>query len=173
MNYPLAALLGAYALLVLLLFKVIVLTPWPWWVKLGGTALVAATFWLSWSTLPDLAGWPTIPNVLPARFNVVGLHIEEPDKSGATKGNIYLWVTDMKLGGTARPVPRAFVFPFSPALQLKAVDVGNKLHKNLPQIGERSESPERAAHPNDLSHAGSRGVTVEFFDLPDPLFPEK
>jgi hypothetical protein len=173
MNTALWMLVGAYALLVLLLVKVLVLTPWQWWVKLAATALVGVTLWLSWTSLPQLAGWPTVPAVLPARFNVVGLHVQEPDKSGASKGAIYFWVTDMNLGGTARPVPRAFVLPFSAELQLKTVDVGNKLHKNLPQIGERIEGPGHAAHPNDLSHAGSRGVSIEFFDLPDPLFPEK
>ena len=166
-----AALLAAYALLVLLLFKVYVCTPWAWWVKLGASALVAATCGLSWSSLPALGGWPTNPKALPARFNVIGLHVEEPDKRDATPGNIYFLVTDMIRDGTAPPVPRAFAFPFSPELQAKTVDVDNKLHKNLPQIGERIDVPASVRRPHDPSHASRPGVSLEFFDLSAPLFP--
>ncbi len=114
--------------------------------------------------MPDLLGWPTHAG-MPPRFNLNALHVVEPDKSGVEKGAIYLWVTRFATD-TSGVVPRAFVLPFTPELQLKVTAAGTRLRKNLPQLGEVIAARSGDAH-------GRRARDFEFFDLPDPLFPER
>ena len=48
------------------------------------------------------------------------------------------------------------------------------MRKGLPQLGEvREEQIGGNARPTDESQGGQKSVAIEFFDLPDPLFPEK
>lgn len=160
---------SAYAVVGLLTVNVLFCTRWMWWVKLGALAMSTALCVLTWQSLPPLYGWPATSG-LPERFNLVGIQVIEPDKSGTHQGDIFLWATAMNLGAAPR-IPRAFVLPFDPELQLKVVTAGTKLRKSLPQLGEIV-----ATKPGAAGHAppGARkAVNLEFFDLPDPLFPEK
>ncbi|MBI2801984.1 MAG: hypothetical protein HYX63_17180 [Gammaproteobacteria bacterium] len=168
-NANLAAFAAAYVVIALLLLNVLIFTRWMWWVKLAAVILVAGLCTITYRSIPDLLGWPTARG-LPARFNLMGLQIVEPDKGGTTKGNIFLWVTEMNLDGSPR-VPRAFVLPFHPELQVKVAAAGTKLRKNLPQLGEISTKPFESA-ATDTGH-NSKMINLDFFDLPDPLFPER
>lgn len=156
---------ASYALLGGLLVLVLFATRWQRWVKAAALALVAVVGLATWQTLPTLLGWPTTHG-LPARFNLVGLHIVEPDKSGTVKGRIFLWVTDIAAGPGGR-TPRAVELPFDPRLQLKLGAAGTKLRRNLPQLGEIVRPAERDAH------GGHAPIDIEFYDMPDPLFPER
>jgi hypothetical protein len=54
------------------------------------------------------------------------------------------------------------------------VEAGVKLRKGLPQLGEvRDEDLGPHAAPTDESRGGQMSVHIDFYDLPDPLFPEK
>lgn len=165
MSSPALSLVAAAVLLGLLLLNVLFFTRFAWWIRLACIAMVAAFGLATWRAMPDLLGWPTHTGI-PPRFNLNALHIEEPDKSGVNKGAIYLWVTRFATD-TSGVVPRAFVLPFSPELQLKVAAAGTKLRKNLPQLGEVSE----ITRPGDAH--GRRMLDLDFFDLPDPLFPER
>lgn len=163
-----AAFLTGYGIVVLLLANVLFCTRWMWWVKLGALLAVLGLFHQTHQAMPDLLGWPTA-NGLPERFNLTALEVVEPDKGGATKGEIYLWVTELNLDHSPR-VPRAFAVPFHPELQAKLATAGTKLRKNMPQLGERTNDPFESG-PATLGHRDA-SVNLNFFDMPDPLFPE-
>lgn len=164
----LAFFLSGYAIVALLLVNVLFFTRWIWWVKVAAMCAVFALFHTTYRALPDLLGWPA-QRGMPERFNLVGLEIVEPEKGGASKGEIYLWVTELDLGSTPR-VPRAFAVPFHPELQQKLAIAGTKLRKQMPQLGERVDRPFESG-PVSLGHA-DRTVNLDFYDMPDPLFPE-
>jgi len=159
------AFVAAFAMLFVLLANVVFFTRFAWWIKFAAVAMVAVLGVCTWRAIPDLLGWPTHAGI-PPRFNLNAIHVVEPDKSGVEKGAIYLWVT--RLAADTRAIePRAFVLPFSPELQIKVVAAGTRLRKNLPQMGEV------VAHARGSDAHGRRSVDLEFFDLPDPLFPER
>ena len=119
-----------------------------------------------------MLGWPT-DDTLPQRFNLVAIYVQEPDKSSGAEGEIFLWATDMAKGPRGAE-PRAYRVPFTGALHAKVVAAGNKIRKGLPQLGEISEEQVGPhARPTDATQGGQKSVAIEFFDLPDPLFPEK
>ena len=163
-----AGFIAGYGVVGLLLLNVLFCTRWMWWLKLGALLAVTALFYTTYHSIPDLLGWPT-RNGLPERFNLMGLEIVEPDKSGANKGQIYLWVTELNLH-QAPKVPRAFALPFHPELQVKLATAGTKLRKRMPQLGERTATPFESG-PATLGHA-DKSINLDFFDMPDPLFPE-
>ncbi|HMM78100.1 MAG TPA: hypothetical protein PJ986_20550 [Gammaproteobacteria bacterium] len=164
MTAALATFIAAFAVLAVLLANVLLFTRFAWWIKLASVAMVACLVLATWRAMPDLLGWPTHTG-MPPRFNLNAIHIVEPDKSGVDKGAIYLWITRFATD-TRGVVPRAFVLPFSPELQLKVAAAGTRLRKNLPQLGEVVTAHAADAH-------GRHALDLEFFDLPDPLFPER
>jgi len=163
-----AVFLAGYGIVLVLLANVLFFTRWMWWVKLGALLSVLALFYQTHHALPGLMGWPT-ESGLPERFNLMALEIVEPDKGGASKGEIYLWATALNLDHSPR-VPRAFAIPFHPELQAKLATAGTKLRKNMPQLGELTTDPFESG-PATLGHR-DRSVNLDFFDMPDPLFPE-
>lgn len=167
-----SGLVAAYVLVALLLLILNLYTRWAWQVKAALIAVVSAFFFVTYVSLPPLLGWPTAAT-LPARFNLVAIYVQEPDKTGGHPGEIFLWATDLA-GGSTRVEPRAYRVPFSDELHARIVEAGNKMRKGMPQIGElREEPPVPGARPTDQSQGGQKSIAIEFFDLPDPLFPEK
>ena len=48
------------------------------------------------------------------------------------------------------------------------------MRKGLPQLGEISEEQVGPhARPADQSEGSQKSISIDFFDLSDPLFPEK
>jgi len=163
MNWGIDGIVFAYLVLALLLASLLFKTRWGWYIKSTAVVLVGILYYLTWQSYSPLIGWPTSVD-LPKRFNLVGISVEEPDKTTQAKGKIYLWVTDMEqqLG---RHVPRAYILPYSSALHAKVTEAGKKMRKNLPQLGEVEIIKDSAS--------GKRDASIQFFDMPDPLFPEK
>lgn len=163
MNWGIVGIAFAYAVLLLLLAGLIFRTRWGWYVKGICAVLVAALFLATFRSYAPLIGWPSSV-ALPQRFNLVGVAVEEPNKTTQARGRIYLWVTDMEqqLG---KHIPRAHVLPYTPQLHAKVTDAARKLRKSLPQLGEVAIGTNRTT--------GAREVDIQFFDMPDPLFPEK
>jgi len=147
-------------------------TPWSWRIKALLITLVSAFYVVTYFSLPPLLGWPTAAE-MPKRFNLVAIFVQEPDKSNDDDGQIFLWATDMAQGSRGVE-PRAYRVPFSSDLHARVVEAGNKMKKGLPQLGEiREEKLGPHAQPKDETEGGQKSVAIEFFDLPDPLFPEK
>lgn len=158
----------AFAVLVLLAAILVLRTGWGWWVKLGGVLAVALLAAITWRSYPGMQGWATAFS-LPTRFRLDGVFVEEPNKSTNAPGAIYLWVTTF--GETAGlPKPRAFVLPYNADLQVRVMEAAGKLRKNLPQLGEVLPTDPDA--PGADGH-GPKIPNLRFYDLPDPLFPER
>lgn len=166
------ALVAAYVLIALLLLSINLYSKWSWRVKTLTVIAVSAFYLITYFSIPPLLGWPT-DQALPERFNLVAIYVDEPNKITGEPGEIYLWVADMK-HGPGHDKPRAYRVPFSVALHTKVVEAGVKLRKGLPQLGEVKEE-EVGPHttPTDEKRGGQTSAHIEFYDLPDPLFPEK
>ncbi len=167
-----AGLLIAFLLLALLLLSLNLYSIWSWPVKASAIVLVSLFYLVCYFSFPPLLGWPTSDKNIPERFHLLAAHVEEPDKIAGTNGAIYLWLSDMTSGKKSK-TPRAYQLPFSNNLHKKVVEAKAKLNKKLPQLGEISESDNPVAEVKDSTQGGQISVNVEFFDMPDPLFPEK
>ena len=167
-----SGLVAAYVVIALLLAALLLYTPWSWKTKALMVVVVSAFYLVSYFSLPPLLGWPTSAE-LTKRFNLVAIYVVEPDKTTGAEGEIFLWATDMASGPRGAE-PRAYRVPFSGDLHAKVVEAGNKMRKGLPQLGEISEEQVGPhARSTDQSEGGQKSVSIDFFDLPDPLFPEK
>lgn len=167
-----AGLVAAFVLVALLLLVICLTTRFSWHIKGGLIGVVSLFYLVTYYSFPPLLGWPTDSD-LPQRFNLVALFVQEPDKATGDSGEIFLWLTDLERG-PARDEPRAYRVPFSADLHAKVVEAGTKMRKGLPQLGELvDENLGPNGRPTDESRGGQQSVAIEFFDLPDPLFPEK
>ena len=167
-----AGLLTAFVLLAMLLLSLNLYSSWSWPVKVSAIVLVSLFYIISYFSFPPLLGWPTDDDDIPERFRLLAAHVQEPDKISGTEGAIYLWLSDMTSGKNSK-VPRAYQLPFNNDLHKKVVDAKAKLHKKLPQLGEISEDDVKISEVKDNTQGGQVSVNLEFFDMPDPLFPEK
>lgn len=167
-----AGLVSAYVLIAILLLSAIIYTKWPWRLKALTIVLVSAFYVITYFSFPPLFGWPTDAE-MPKRFNLVAIYVQEPNKSTGEEGEIFLWATNLENGPT-RQEPRAYRLPFTGELHAKVVEAGNKMRKGLPQLGEIvEENLGPHGKPTDEDRGGQKSVDIDFFDLPDPLFPEK
>lgn len=163
---------AAFVVVAALLVSLNIHSRWPWWVK-GAAILVTSWLYivtyLSW---PALIGWPT-RDPLPDRFRLLAVHIQEPSKLTGAEGRIFMWATDMD-APTDSP-PRSHDVPYSAELHQRVAEAGAKLRKNIPQLGETEtlDSGRPDQEVKDAAHYGQKSVKIEFFDMPDPLFPEK
>lgn len=167
-----AGLIIAYILLAILLLSLNLYSSWSWPVKAGAIVVVSMFYLISYFSFPPLMGWPTKSQDIPERFRLLAAHVAEPDKIAGTDGAIYLWLTDMTAGRSVKK-PRAYSLPFNSDLHKKVVEAQAKLNKKLPQLGEVLEDDSPAQQVKDNTQGGQVSVNLEFFDLPDPLFPEK
>ncbi len=163
MNWGLTGMTFAYLVLALLLLVLLTRTRWNWTIKGLAIVGVAALTYSTAISYSPLIGWPTGIR-LPKRFNLIGIHVDEPNKNTQAKGTIYLWLTDMEQQ-IGKNIPRAYKIPYTPALHNKLNEASKKLRKNLPQLGE-TDFVRNAV-------TGRLEVDLQFFDMPDPLFPEK
>tara|TARA_B100001250_G_C19782990_1_gene782766 strand:- start:1616 stop:1978 length:363 start_codon:yes stop_codon:yes gene_type:complete len=120
--------------------------------------------------MPTLLGWPTSQNP-PQQFRLLGAYVEQPDKEKNTKGAVYLWLSKI-INMTELGKPRAYEFDYSAELHEKIINVNAKLNKNIDQIGEFKE-PDEAFNQVNEQKRGVKSIKIEFYDLPDPLFPDK
>ena len=120
----------------------------------------------------------------------IAVYVQEPDKASGRAGEILLWASDMAEGPRSAE-PRSYRVPFSQSLHEKVQEAGNKIRKGLPQLGEVKEEKiagnakaassaegeqKKVDTPGKSAEAvagGQSSANIEFYDLPDPLFPEK
>ncbi|HTT07765.1 MAG TPA: hypothetical protein VMH34_03125 [Gammaproteobacteria bacterium] len=165
MYWGLAGIILSSVVLAVLALNLVLNSNWPWLVKLPGVALVGVFYWITAHSIGPLMGWATT-YALPERFNLLAVQVHEPDKATSSKGSIYLWVTDLQ-HGRGQYLPRAYVLPFTPELHVKVTDAATKLRKNLPQLGEVEPTPAGE------TEYGIKAPNISFYDMPDPLFPER
>lgn len=167
-----SGLVAAFILVALLLLSLNLYSNWSWPVKAGAIVITTAFYIITYVSFPPLLGWPT-DEAPPANFRLLAAHVEQPDKVTGEDGMIYLWLAYIDDLSTNSP-PRAYKFPYSNELYEKVVEANAKLHKNVPLLGEYEEPDERGKlQVDDDSRRGLKSVNVQFYDLPDPLIPDK
>lgn len=161
MNAGMAGIILANLILGLLLLTLVVRTRWNFAVKGGAVICIIIFYHATFTSYPTLTGWPTTIR-LPQRFSLEGVLFDEPNKATQSRGRIFIWITDLK--DMKKPVPRAYVLPYTPALHTSLYDASQKLRKQLPQLGEvvMVRNPITAKEEIELN----------FFDMPDVLLPK-
>ncbi|MGI9229305.1 MAG: hypothetical protein ACR2P9_05545 [Gammaproteobacteria bacterium] len=164
-------LVSAYILTVLLLLSINLYGGISW--KLKAVSIVAATcfYVVTYLSIPPLLGWPSGGD-LPARFRLVAAEVQQPDKQSGQKGAVFLWLKDLRdLSLTAKP--RAYELPYSDHLHEQVIRAKSKMEKGLPQLGEFREPDGNAIEVENLNRFAQDSHNIDFYDLPDPLIPEK
>lgn len=171
MTLGIAGLITAYVLIALLLLSINLYSNWSWKVKAGAIIITTAFYIISYLSFPPLLGWPTT-QAPPERFKLIAAHVDQPDKASGDEGGIYLWVTQIE-DLTSYGPPRAYKLPYTNLMHEVVIKANAKLKKDIPQLGEMLEEGSMKVDVEDTSRAGVDSVPIEFYDLPDPLFPDK
>jgi len=135
------------------------------------TIIITSVFYIiSYISFPPLLGWPTNQK-LPAHFRLLATEVHQPDKLTGEEGSVFLWLKEVE-DITTLVLPRAYVLPYSSLLHEKIINVQSKIDRGIPQLGEYEEDSMRQEVINS-SETGQKSLDIQFYDLPDPLFPEK
>lgn len=165
-------LIAAYVLVALLLLSINLYSNWSWKVKAASIVVTTFFYVVTYLSFPPLLGWPT-RELPPERFRLVGADIVQPDKLTGAEGMVYLWLKDLDdLSG--RTQPRAYKLAYSADLHEMVLKATSKLKKGMPQLGEFKEPLDPNAREIELpGRLGQKSVEIDFYDLPDPLIPDK
>jgi len=166
-----SGLVAAYVLVAALLLSISLYSYWSWKVKAATIILTSFFYVITYVSYPKLLGWPT-SDPLPQRFRLVSAHVEQPNKITGDEGSIYLWITRIDDLASSNP-PRAYQLDYSNALHEKIINVNAKLKKDIPQLGEFNEHGALVDEIREAPRSGQKTVKIEFYDLPDPMFPDK
>jgi hypothetical protein len=165
------ALACAFLYLAALLAGVMPGPAWSWRAKLAGVAATALLVLATLASIPGLLGWPSAA-ALPPRFRLLAVQVLQPDKQTRHEGAVFLWAVDAK-DLTRAAEPRAYRLPYSEALHESAATAAAKLGKGVAQLGEFDA---RGAHRWSWLEApgaeAAAAILPNFYDVPDPLFPE-
>lgn len=171
MTLGIVGITSAYILIALLLLSINLYSNWSWQVKAGTIIITTAFYVVTFMSFSPLLGWPT-NSTPPGQFRLIAAHVQQPDKQTGDKGAVYLWLTEIEDMTTASQ-PRAYKLPYSDGLHELIIHAKAKLDKGMAQLGEFEETN---GMPVEIEY-GSRTVQVplniQFYDLPDPLFPDK
>ena len=170
MTLGITGIIAAYILVGLLLLSINLYSKWSWQVKATTIIITSAFYLITYYSFPPLLGWPT-SQFPPSQFRLISAHVVQPNKETGKEGSIYLWLTEI-VNMTDSPEPRAYELEYSSELHEKIINVNAKLDKNIAQLGEFKE-PDDAFNQIVEQKRGVKSVKIEFYDLPDPLFPDK
>ena len=171
MTLGISGLIAAYILLAVLLLSINLYSKWSWQLK-AITIIITSVFYIvSYFSFPPLLGWPTSQK-LPGHFRLLATAVHQPDKLTGEEGSIFLWLKEIE-DITTRVLPRAYVLPYSSLLHEKIINVQSKIDRGIPQLGDYEEDSMMQQQVVDSSEIGQKSLDIQFYDLPDPLFPEK
>ncbi len=162
--------ISAYILIGLLLLSINLYSKWSWKVKAASIVITSAFYVITYYSFPPLLGWATTEN-LPPQFRLISTHVEQPNKETGKEGSVYLWLAEIE-NMSSTLAPRAYELQYSNELHEKIINVKAKLDKDIAQLGEFKE-PDDTMNQVDEQRRGVKSVHIEFYDLPDPLFPDK
>ena len=172
MNEGIFLLVLAYVALTAFLATALISTRLPLLIK---TVLIFATLGLylaSYIGWRAIQGWPVASYPLPERFLLHASVIEEPDKATGSKGEIYIWLSDL-IEGTPADLPRAYRVAYDKALHADLEEALRNMRNGNIQLGRVTQVTDRPDRPTDLQRLGERRDRIRFYDLPDPALPEK
>lgn len=167
-----SGLIAAYILIAVLLLSLNLYSRWSWQVKAG--AIIVTTFFyiVTYISFSPLLGWPTQESP-PGNFRLIAAHVQQPNKVTGDEGAIYLWLAHIENLATGS-APRAYEFPYSNGLYEKIVAANAKLNKGVALLGEFEEFDEmNMVQVEDSARMGKESINIQFYDLPDPLIPDK
>lgn len=170
MTLGITGIVASFVLLALLLLSINLYSKWSWPIKALTIILTSAFYILTYFSFPPLLGWPTT-QLPPQQFRLIAAHVNQPNKETGEDGEVYLWLTEIK-DMTSTGKPRSYKLEYSNELHEKIINVNAKLDKDIQQLGEFKE-PDDAFNDVSEQKRGLRSVHIEFYDLPDPLFPDK
>lgn len=171
MTLGISGLIAAYILIAVLLLSVNLYSKWSWQVK-GLMIIITSAFYIvSYFSFPPLLGWPT-EQKLPSHFRLLASEVHQPDKLTGEEGYVYLWLIKIE-DITASMMPRVYVLPYSNLLHEHIITAQSKIDHGIPQLGEYEEDDSMRQEVLDSSETGQESPDIQFYDLPDPLFPEK
>lgn len=165
-------LIAAYVLIAILLLSINLYSNWSWRVKAGSIVITTTFYIITYLSFPPLLGWPTDANP-PSNFYLIAAHVQQPSKITGDNGSVFLWLTQID-DLTSAATPRAYELPYSDALYEVIINANSKIKKGIPQLGEFKDPDQSlAGQIKDASRFGKDSLNIQFYDLPDPLFPEK
>ncbi len=170
MTIGITGIISAFILLGLLLLSINLYSKWSWYVKAFTIILTSAFYLIVYFSFPPLLGWPTT-QLPPQQFRLIAAHVSQPNKETGDEGYVYLWLTEIK-DMTSTGEPRSYKLEYSNELHQKIINVNAKMEKDIAQLGEFKE-PDDAFNQIVEEKQGMKSVHIEFYDLPDPLFPDK
>ena len=170
MTLGITGIIAAYVLIGLLLLSINLYSKWHWQVKAFTIILTSAFYVITYYSFPPLLGWSTTQNP-PEQFRLIAAHVVQPNKETGEEGSVYLWLTEIENMNSMQE-PRAHKIDYSNELHEKIINVNTKLDKDIAQLGEFKE-PDDTFSDIDEQRRGVKSVHIEFYDLPDPLFPDK
>lgn len=183
-----AGVVALYALTVLFLIVLVMDTSLRLWLKvtaiLGAFVAVAS----SYSLVMGLLGWP-IAASLPARFQLLATHVQDPDKTTGADGVVYLWLAEINADNLEVSPPRSFITPFTDDSAEKAtkaqemINVGERVvgevKKEAPPEGDQAAA-ERTEEKdeNGTVFSGMLGplgepAYIDFMSMPSVVLPPK
>jgi len=167
-----SGLITAYVLVALLLLSLNLYSNWSWQVKAGCIIITSVFYIITYISFPPLLGWATEQDP-PGKFRILSVHVNQPDKTTGSEGAIYLWTAGIENLATDVE-PRAYKFEYSNDLHERVLQVKSKLNKSILQLGE-FEDPDEMSLENLEQKTRTTQVTskLQFYDLPDPLIPDK
>lgn len=170
MTLGITGILSAYIILALLLLSINLYSKWSWPVKAGTIILTSAFYVISYFSFPPLLGWATSQSP-PEQFRLIAAHVSQPNKEMGKAGSVYLWLSEIK-NMSDLSEPRAYELQYSNELHEKIINVKAKLDKDIAQMGEFKQPDDTMLQVNEQKR-GVKSVDIQFYDLPDPLFPDK
>jgi hypothetical protein len=155
MTEPAAVLTGLYAAVALLLLSMHLKSGWSWPVKASAIGLALPATFATFLAIEAQLGWPS-RGVLPERFQLHAVLIDEPSASTKEGGAIFLWLTpwspetsrgesdfdrDIGLDAVILPPrrPRAFNLPYSRALHQQVEDMQERLARGEMVVGRHKQ----------------------------------
>lgn len=166
-----SGLVAAYVLTALILLSINLYSNWSWQVKAGTIILTSIFYIVTYLSYPHLLGWPTSEK-LPERFQLIAAHVQQPNKITGEGGAVFLWVT--KIDNLASPTPpRAHKLEYSNALHEMVIKANSQLNKGIAQLGEAEDRDNIIDELRDAPRSGQKSIKIQFYDLPDPMFPDK
>ena len=127
----------------------------------------------TYKSFTNLVGWPANQS-LPERFRLVSAQIYEPSVLLNSEGAIYVWVTNMDdLAGLG--IPRSYYLPYNKVLHEKISKSLVNLKNGVPQMGENLDDSEKGLISTLIKKEkiSTVSTTLNFFDMPNQLLPEK
>ena len=173
MNAEIFFILICYVFIGFLLILLNLRTSFHWVIKSSLVIITLLFYIFTYKSFTNLVGWPANQS-LPERFRLVSAQIYEPSALLNSEGAIYVWVTNMDdLAGLG--IPRSYYLPYNKVLHEKISKSLVNLKNGVPQMGENLDDSEKGLISTLIKKEkiSTVSTTLNFFDMPNQLLPEK